>query len=74
MFLAKKWDEIWISIGSLVGGSSLALYNFINHPTGVVPITIENGLDQSLLEHYPTDTVLTRLAKEVKTFLSPLSV
>ncbi|KAK7078850.1 hypothetical protein SK128_026463, partial [Halocaridina rubra] len=40
------------------------LYNLLDFPAGVVPVTRENDDDQTKLQHYPTNDLMFQLVKE----------
>ena len=43
----------------------MCLYNYVNMPCGIVPVTSVTGQDQAQLEEsYPRDTSLTRLVRQ----------
>ncbi|XP_066986117.1 fatty acid amide hydrolase 1-like [Macrobrachium rosenbergii] len=43
------------------------LYNLLDFPAGVVPVTRENEEDQVKLQHYPTNDLMFQLVKEATT-------
>ena len=50
----------------LAAGTYTAVYNFLDVPVGVVPVTKENEDDQTKLEEYNHGDLVCKLVKKVE--------
>ena len=61
-------------ISILVGGYYTMLYNVLDFPVGIVPVTKENESDQSQLQDYNDPDLACQLIKRVISFFDLIKI